>query len=183
MLKALPALARGEVKSLGRAVLDGDWWKLAAHAKAWAAACAYAPKARRERRQRPYGVRGRFADMLRRDTLFFPGCPLPHCGWYAPVDIGGEKAYPIGKRARWETPGGPLRVRSVACYAHLRPARVEIRQAGRLLAETGGGVEGAAELNLAPGEVVFESQSLFEAGPEGPPFDTGAWLVLDETPV
>ena len=43
------AIVVGEVRALGRAVLDGEWWKLTAHIKAWASGAAYWPRAISER--------------------------------------------------------------------------------------------------------------------------------------
>ena len=47
-----PACVIGEMRAIGRALLDGEPWRAAAHIRAWAAGMGYAPRALRERMRR-----------------------------------------------------------------------------------------------------------------------------------
>ncbi|MGI6460594.1 MAG: glycosyltransferase family 2 protein [Candidatus Hydrogenedentales bacterium] len=104
---AKPKLLLGEAKSVGRGILDGDYWKLWAHAKAWGASLAYYPEAWRARRR--HGTSARFWPQIRQDVLFFPGVELPENGWYAERVVNGDSLRPISQTAWMQ-----LRKRSVA---------------------------------------------------------------------
>ncbi len=65
----------GEGRAVGRAVLNGEWWKVGVHARSWFEAVAYFPAARRERAARKRAGIGkcRFWDLIVRRPQFFPG--------------------------------------------------------------------------------------------------------------
>jgi hypothetical protein len=67
----------GEARAVGRALLNGEWWKLFAHARSWFEAVAYIPAALRERaRRRKAGINEcRFWRLVVRRPQFFPGVP------------------------------------------------------------------------------------------------------------
>jgi hypothetical protein len=74
------AFAHGDIKALGRGVLNGEFWKLYVHPRAWLSAVLYLPKARRFRVQwRKQGdiEKGRFWPLVRTDCLYPPQAKPP----------------------------------------------------------------------------------------------------------
>lgn len=65
----------GEGRAVGRAILNGEWWKVGVHAQSWFEAVAYIPRALRERarRKRASINKCRFWDLIMRRPQFFPG--------------------------------------------------------------------------------------------------------------
>lgn len=75
LLAALIDFKIGEIRAVGRAVLNGEWWKVWAHLRAWFEAIAYIPAAMRDRAARKRGGIDacKFWDLLVRRPQFFPG--------------------------------------------------------------------------------------------------------------
>lgn len=69
----------GEGRAIGRAILDGEFWRVWVHLKAWAAYIPYAPKVFAEKawRRRTGLNKCRFWHLVRKQPLFFPGVDLP----------------------------------------------------------------------------------------------------------
>ena len=168
--------AVGEVRAIGRALLDGEPWRAWAHVRSWGSAGAYLPRALAWRAK--HGAVCRFWPLIRQDMMFFGGAPLPEDGWYEVRDVGGETVRPMSRRAVWESEGGPLRVRHVNCYPRLGATRVDVMQYGSRLAvlETVGRDE--AVVQTAPGPVEFVSARVFEAEETGEQIDIGGWIGL-----
>lgn len=83
-------VAVGEAKALGRAALDGAWWRVRAHLRAWGSAVAYVPRglaARRAHREAGLGA-CRFWHLIRRDRLFAEAVTLPTAGNPIETDQG-----------------------------------------------------------------------------------------------
>ncbi len=72
----------GEARAVGRAIANGEWWKVGVHARSWFEAVAYFPAALRERaaRRRAGIATCRFWDLIIRTPQFFPGMPSAKSG-------------------------------------------------------------------------------------------------------
>lgn len=66
----------GEVKAIGRAILDADLWKLPLHARTWIDAICYFPRALRFRRETNQVMTPKMWSLVEKDRLFFPGMPV-----------------------------------------------------------------------------------------------------------
>lgn len=178
---ALPSVLRGESKALGRAVLEGEYWRLGCHAQAWGAAVGYLPKALRERRRRVTTREGcRFWPMVRRDVLFYGGVELPDAGgWYAPRLWEGREMRPMGRSARVEAPGERLRVWLANCYPQCGGASVFVGQDERVLACLQAPPTCAVDLDAAPGALWFSAERVFAAEDTGAAIDVGGWLAVE----
>jgi GT2 family glycosyltransferase len=175
------ALASGEARAVGRGVADGEWWRAAAHARAWGAAAAYVADAWTERRRRKdVGLEEcRFWHLIRKEPLFFPGVEFPVDGWYMPRDVGGVVLRPMARRAWMETAGGRLRVTHGNCYPHLNPTRVEMRSQGRPIAELSTLDREEITVDVPPGRLEFVSDAIFDADETGLSVDVGGWIRTD----
>jgi GT2 family glycosyltransferase len=65
----------GEFRAVGRAMLNGEWWKVGVHIRTWFECFAYIPAAMRERAARKRaGIHVcKFWDLIVRRPQFFPG--------------------------------------------------------------------------------------------------------------
>ena len=174
--------AFSEVRSIGRATLNGELWKSAAHAKCWFDAVGYIPKAIAHRRasQKSGQTIGRFWNLIRADARFFPGIPLPVRGWYAPRRVGGTEVRPISCVATADAIAGELSVTHANCYPHLGAAAVELRVNGRLVATLIS--EGAPRTEcfaVEAGAIELVSRTVFSREATGEPHDIGGWVALD----
>jgi hypothetical protein len=181
MLGAALRYGLGECKAVGRALRNGEWWKVWAHEKSWLAGAAYIPKAiveRRRRRSRGLGM-CRFWSLMRRDLLFFSGVELPEEGWYKAIEAKGFRVRPMSSCARYHHAGGRLRVVQVNCYPEIGPLEITVTSEGKVLAtlET----TDCEELTLdAPaGLVTFHASRIFYAEQTGEPVDLGGWIGLE----
>lgn len=171
----------GEAKALGRAALDGEWWRLGAHARAWCAAAACAPGDIAHRwamRQKGLGA-CRFRHLLRTDTLFFPGVPLPEQGWYAPVEVGGTTYQPMSSTARRDVQGGRLRLAYVNCYPRLGCLDVDVSLDGKPIASLVAPESGETVISVEGGVLEFRANTLFDADETGEKADFGGWIRVD----
>ncbi|HRI87283.1 MAG TPA: glycosyltransferase family 2 protein [Candidatus Hydrogenedentes bacterium] len=182
--KLFPALAQfalNEARAIGRATLDGAFWKVAAHIRSWFTTVFSLPRLLRQRRNR-YGVHGRFWNHISEDATFFPGIALPVNGWYEPKTIGSLAVKPISARAWTVLSQGRLRVTHANCYPRCGATRVNVINNGRnlgLLSTTSSGID---EFSIDEGEVSFESDRVFLAEETGEPCDIGGWLHLEHFP-
>jgi len=175
------AVLTGECRAVGRAILDGEGWRVAAHVRAWLAGAAYVPRACKERAYRRRQGLGRclFWVLVRTDCLFFGGTEFPKDGWYAARVVKGALVRPISACARLDVGEGRLRVTVMNCYPHLGRAVIDITSEGRLVAtlETDGQVEQV--LDVARGRVEFAAQRIFSADETGETFDIGGWIGVE----
>ena len=74
-----PMFFVGEFRAVGRAILDGEYWRIWAHIKAYCAAIGYFPKAVAERYRRHANGIGKckFWHLIVRSPMFSPGFKLP----------------------------------------------------------------------------------------------------------
>lgn len=178
MHRILPKMVLGEAKSIGRGMLDGDYWKLWAHTKAWGASLVYLPEAWRARRR--FRASARFWDQIRHDMLFFPGVELPEKGWYGERRIKGELLCPISKTATLDWDGGELRITLVNCYPALGEAEIEVLSGGQVIAQLST-VDRVQESVTAPaGEIEFCAKRIFDADDTGEKCDFGGWLQVSK---
>jgi GT2 family glycosyltransferase len=178
--RVLPAFVLGECKAVGRGCLDGDWWKLWAHAKAWASSVGYIPTAWTERRTRR--LRGmaecRFWDLIRHDHLFFPGAELPENGWYAPQERQDKTFRPISSTASANVERGKLRVAHANWYPRLGVTDIEVLANGKTVAELRTSSEDETVIDVPGGTLEFRARQLFEAEDTGERVDFGGWINL-----
>lgn len=171
-----------ECRALGRAVLNREWWRIAAHARSWYAAATYVPEAIRARKalQKQGFDPSRFWSMVDRRTHFFPGTEFPKDGWYAPRTIqGAGDVCPMSQRATLAVQGGPLRIVLMNCYPRVGEAHVRVTQDGRELAVlmTQSAVE--TVVDTQPGHLEFFAEQLFAADETGERIDIGGWIAVE----
>ncbi|MFO7976821.1 MAG: glycosyltransferase family 2 protein [Candidatus Hydrogenedentota bacterium] len=172
----LPKMVLGEAKSIGRGILDGEYWKLWAHTKAWGASLAYLPEARRARKQ--FGASARFWDQIRHDRLFFPGVELPENGWYPERMVNGERLRPISKTATMDWEGGELRITLVNCYPSMGVAEVEVFAGGQVIQQLVTTDRLQKSVTAPEGEIEFRAKRIFDADETGELCDFGGWLRI-----
>ncbi len=180
--QCLPWIALAEARSLGRAALDGLWWRIPAHFRAWIYAITSLPASvpyRAERRKRGLAM-GRFWPMIHRDRLFCPGVELPQDGWYAPCRVKGRLVRPMSARAWIDTSGGQLRVFHANCYPHLGLTRVRVEAGGKTLAVLSTGEAETVALEAPPGRIMFVAERIFHAGETGALTEYGGWISLEQ---
>ncbi|MBI5092263.1 MAG: glycosyltransferase family 2 protein [Candidatus Hydrogenedentes bacterium] len=172
----------GESRALGRAVLDREWWKLGAHAKAWSAAVGYWPQAMAERRRRRReGQRGcRFWGLIELGTLFFPGAEFPLDGWYAERTVRGCRCRPMSHHARLTVTSGSLRVTHMNCYPQLGPTEIQLLQGGSVVATLATRDADTVLLDVEAGTLEFRADRIFDAELTGERVDIGGWIRVEE---
>jgi GT2 family glycosyltransferase len=178
--QCLPWIVLAELKSLGRAALDGLWWRIGAHFRAWASALVNLPGAlrwRRERKKQGLSM-GRFWPMIHREHLFCPGVELPCDGWYAPCSVEGHSLRPMSSTAWTDTAGGQLRVFHANCYPHLGLTRVRVEARGETLAVLSTLGVDAVLLEVPPGRILFFAERIFGPEETGALTEFGGWVSV-----
>ncbi|MBI3119330.1 MAG: glycosyltransferase family 2 protein [Candidatus Hydrogenedentes bacterium] len=186
LAEILPAVALGEVRALGRAVSEGALWRVWAHVRAWGAALAYVPKARRDRHcRRAAGVgECRFWPMVLKRPYFCRGVELPDQGFYAERKLQGRQVRPMAQRAWKAFSAGRLRVVLRNCYPALGTATVRLKVAGVEAGSLSTLDETSVDLVLPEGSVVeFESDKLFFVEDTGELMDIGGWVEVSISPL
>ncbi len=181
IVSVLPAVLVGEARAMGRAMLEGETWRVSAHLRAWKALAGYLPEVsctRKERRARGLQF-GRFWPLITFERMFFRGAPLPKAGWYASRSAQGLEVRPLAVRAVETVRAGRLRVTLVNCYPHLGTAEVLIEQNGVSLARVCSVDQTAVEFDVADGPLDFTAQRLFFAEATGELADYGGWIALE----
>lgn len=172
----------GECRAIGRALLDGDFWRLWAHVRSWGAGLAYVPSALRERgRRKREGLdECRFWHLLRKDLHFFPGVEFPEEGWYRERMVEGKRIRPMSARACYAHKGGRLRLTQMNCYPELGPLEIQVTLDGDAVAtlNTTGWEE--MILDLPSGTLEFVAGHIFEAEETGELVDFGGWAGVEE---
>ena len=179
--QVVPAYLRAEVKAVGRAVLDGEPWRVWSHVRSWFAGLAYVPKAmaaRREARKRGLHI-GSFWSMVRKDCLYFHGVELPVDGWYRPREVQGQAFRPMARIATYENRAGALRVTHANCYPQLGDTNVDVYAGDQLLTTLKTSGVGSDDLVVSPGELRFVAKRLFRAEQTGAHEDYGGWLRIE----
>ena len=180
-LSIASALFVAEGRAVGRALLDGEAWRVACHVRAWIAGDLYLPRAVAERmRRRRAGLSGcRFWHLVRREPLFCRGFRLPEAGWYPARTVQGKPVHPISVRADFNFPGGRLRVRHANCYPRLGATEVRVQVVGNPVATLSTSDMEETILDLPPGRLTFESNHIYFAEDTGEIMDIGGWIGLE----
>jgi hypothetical protein len=168
------------VKAVGRALLDGEAWRVPAHLRAWLSAVIYLPAAVWERVQRKArGVgRCRFWHMVRRDALYFRGVEFPERGWYAERDVAGMRLRPIAARAAADCTG-PVEVTHGNAYPDLGETHVNVLCEGQApLALRTRSID-SVRLQETGSSLEFVSERIFDADDTGELADFGGWLRVE----
>lgn len=178
----LPALLHGELKALGSALRERAWWRIPSHARAWIAALAYLPQARRERTvPRKRGPEA-FWPLLLHTPLFCPRLILPENGWYAPVQHQNHTYHPIARHARCDVPAAVVRAACIAPqHAHAR-AEISITQDGHELARITSEDPQPRQFECAAGTLEFHAHRIFPLEETGCAHDTGGWIAYTVRP-
>lgn len=181
MLEALLHYNFAECRAIGRALLQGEFWRVWAHIRAWAAAVAYIPNALRHRQEmRRRGIeKCRFWNMTQSTPLFFPGTEFPENGWYLEREISGRPFRPMAPRATYEHGGGAIRICLTQPYPALGGQSVEVTQDGQYLTHLHSNDDREWRFDWSEGQLVFEGESLFTAEQTGEPFDIAAWIHIE----
>lgn len=174
--------AISEVRSIGRAVVSAEAWKVGAHVRSWFAAVGYVSAALRQRktmRARDHAI-GTFWEFVRRDQHFFSGVELPVRGCYAPIEHGGILVTPISERGSMDVSDGELSVTLVNCYPHLGAAHVELLINEHVIATlVSEGAPQTVRIRVESGTLSFVAKRVFEAESTGAAYDAGGWIVVD----
>lgn len=169
---------KGECKAMGRALLDGEWWRVWAHLKSWFAIMAYFPKSIPSR-LRSRGNHSRFWPMVLREPLFFPGTVFPENGFYPAEKIGDKDFHPISTLATYKHPGGSLRIEST-CPEGLDftpKLSISINKAEpiTLSAKTP-----FHEDHIPAGEIYIKAECHLSAEVSGRLYDIGGWVSITQ---
>ena len=176
-----PAIVVGECRAVGRALLDGEPWRVWAHLRAWLSGAAYLPKGLGAAlcRRRAGLRRGRFWPLVLKKRLFCPGVAIPERGWYAPRTVRGLEVRPMSSRAWEEVSPGRLRVHAVNCYPQEGDMEVRVCHGGTELAllSTADNVE--TIIDTPGGRIDFEALRIFDAEQTGEIMDLGGWIRIE----
>ncbi|MBX3178201.1 MAG: glycosyltransferase family 2 protein [Candidatus Hydrogenedentes bacterium] len=178
LLLALACIAVGEARAMGRAAQSGALWRIPAHLRAWGAALAYWPIARRFRKSRVGTGAAAFWPLVARRPWFCPELMLPRDGWYPPVVWRGAVVRPIAPRAEVEVPAGALQVLLVNCYPAAGEARVRLLQGDALIGELAASDAAEGRFAVEAGALTIIAVSTFLLEDTGATADAGAWLRL-----
>jgi len=176
------AFCVGECRAIGRALLEGTWWRVLAHVKAWFAAAAYVPRAcaARVRQRRQGGTGGcRFWHLIRSGRLFFEGTEFPRDGWYTEREIAGTHVRPMSARAHMSVEAGRLRVTIVNCYPRLGPAVVDVSLDGHPIATLEACERDEGVFDVPRGTLTFVARRIFDADDTGEAVDIGGWIGIE----
>lgn len=179
--RALPVGARvavGELRAMGRGILSGEWWRVPAHLRAWFAALAYLPEARRFRHGHAAEGLPPFWPLVVRSPLFCPALLLPSDGWYPAIPRAMGPVRPMARRAWLDIPAGLLQVSLANCYPVFGTVRITLHLDGSLLGALEATETAEAQYDTAGGTLEVVAESLFLLEDTGAPADTGAWLRL-----
>jgi hypothetical protein len=180
--QVIPAYLRAEVKAVGRAIFDGELWRVWSHVRSWFAGLAYVPTAMRARRdalRRGLAI-GSFWPMVRKDCLYFHGVERPVDGWYRPCEIRGQTFHPMARVATRAADGGTLRVTHANCYPHLGETHVNVLEGDRVIAVLRTTGVDSEELDVPSGLVTFVAEHMFYAEDTGSHEDYGGWLRFED---
>ena len=171
----------GEIRAVGRAILNREWWKVGIHVRSWRECWAYrstAASARAEMRSLGL-VDGAFWPLVEKRQLFFPGILLPFEGWYPAISHAGRLFSPISSRAVYEGSAVGLRVFCTNCYPAIQEVKIEVRIAEKTVSTMrvrDGVREFLIETHGRP--VEFLSRAIFWGEQTGERMDIGGWLHI-----
>ena len=159
-------VALGEVRAVGRALLEGAYWKAGCHVQAWISALGQLSGALRYQwKLQRQGARSlRFWKLIERRRMFCPRIVLPESGWYPPRPHTFRTAagtmetatlHPMAPTATLEyAPGQQLCLRLVNCLPAHGACAVTVWLDGEQRATW-----------KTQSDAVFRTESLFESPP------------------
>jgi hypothetical protein len=133
LLRSLPKILLGEVRAVGRSLLDGEAWKVWAHIRAWSSALLYVPEARKYRHEADSSPSGDVWTLVRATPWFCPPISVPVQGCYPAEDRGAAQVTPLAPHATLNIPPGPLQVFASNCYPQAGPVTLSLRFQGQVL--------------------------------------------------
>jgi len=170
----LPALALGEGRAVGRALLDGEPWKAAVHARAWKDGLSYGSPGRNGSGE------CKFWPLVQKRPLFFPGAVFPDAdGWYPETRHRGVACRPFARRAHYPHTGGRLRIQLLGRYDRLGAATVRIEAAGKPVVRLSEFSTDACVVDAPPGPVTITAERIFDADQTGELMDCGGWMAFE----
>ena len=171
----------GELRAVGRALLDGEPWRAWAHLRARVAAWLYLPRAFSERaRRRRAGLEsGRFWPYVRTDRMFCPRIEFPERGWYPERRIQGRWLRPMSRHAFEDIAGGGLRILHANPYPRLGLTEIRVTHEGSQVALLSTRDLSDTVLRLPAGRLEFEALRIFDADSTGETADFGGWIALE----
>ncbi len=175
------SIIHGEAKAIGRAILDGESWRVPAHIRAWFSAIFYVPSAVWERlRRKARGIGScRFWGMVRRDALYFRGAEFPDDGWYAEREVAGTRLRPIGARATCEAEASSLRIVHGNAHPDCGETDVTLSRPGAESIALKTASRDEVLIHAASGVLEFAASKIFDADDTGELADFGGWLRVE----
>jgi len=174
LLRYLPAIKLGELRAVGSAVRDGQFWRVNAQARAWLALQSQWPDILRKRKGRfTPAYHAAFPRLLHHGRMFCPSVVLPVRGVYPPRSIDGVEWLPLAPGAALPCADGKLRLHVTNCY--LRPCfdgAVNTLPADGLRA-------GGVHVTWDGTTIHFSGNELCSAEKSGLPYDVAGYLRLD----
>jgi hypothetical protein len=167
----------GEIRAVGRAILNGEFWKIKTHVLSCFIGIAEIPKAVRLRKEfHRKGLKpGVFWHFVRWDKMFFEGTVFPKCGFYPKTNEG---EFPISSSAHWYHAGGELAM----CLTNPLPengkCEIEIMHNDISLAIEEIDTKVDRKLELEPGEIKLVSKSIFTKEDTGLLYDIGGLIQI-----
>lgn len=173
LLRFLPGIKWGEVRAMGSALRDAQYWRLRAQFRAWMALQTQWPEILRLRRGRSSSAyRTRLASLLTTDRMFCPAVVLPKAGVYPVREIDGVPWQPLAPRASLPCDNAELRLCVVNCYLRVC-FDGSLRQLGPEGIRAGG-----VHISWDGSTLSFESDELLLAEQSGFPYDLAGYLRL-----
>jgi len=188
----------GEIRAVGRSLLDGQYWRAGMHTKTWLSAIMLLPVTLRYRFQmfKSGAKPKRFWPLILKKRMFCPVVQLPHDGWYPPRlyrcklpsgDTIDLKIRPMAPEASVHIPEQGLRLSYVNCYPELGATDIQLVQDGNVVLELSSKTSEVVQLDidkvisLSPGEKIdFRANHLFLSEDTGEPIDIGGWFAFED---
>ncbi len=188
----------GEIRAVGRSLLDGQYWRVVKHAKAWVSAIMLVPVTIRYRfRMFKSGAKPkRFWPLILKKRMFCPVVQLPTDGWYPSKEYtctlpGGDaldlKIRPMAPEASVHIPEQGLRLSHINCYPELGATNIQLIRDGNSVMELSANTSEVVQLDvdkvisLSHGEKIdLRANHLFFSEDTGEPFDIGGWFALED---
>lgn len=176
----VPQVLLGECRAIGRALLDGEFWQVGAHARAWISTLRFVPAARRARREQHPDQDGSdsFWGLIVPAPAFCPALVLPEKGWYP--EVAGK--HPISRHAWRTVDSGRLRISLTNCYAANGPLAVKVTLNGAPLVLLDTQTTPVFEGEVSAGQMDFEAQVILPMEVTGLPHDCGGWVGIEALP-
>lgn len=175
------AILKAEARALGRAVLDGEYWRLGAHFRVYLATAWYWPRALHYRigRWRAGQHPSAFWPLIRQDIAFCPGFLMPDRGWYETREVGGHRVRAFGPHAWLEIEAGSLRLIHANCYPELGRTEIQVFMNEAPIARLSTEDLDETVIQVSAGRLDFYAAFLFDADQTGEVADLGGWIGIE----